>query len=83
MLQRYFYPNGAQMRGRRGLIQDVVKDEGVNRSRRRHVGGTNAIYCEISFTASTATAQRYDVLCWQLIQTYIIDTTCTDKDDLV
>lgn len=53
------------MRGRRGLVQDVVKDEGVNRSRRRHVGGIDAIYCEISFTAPTATAQRCDVLCWQ------------------
>lgn len=35
----------------------MVKDEDVNRSRQRQVGGTDAIYCEISFTALTTTAQ--------------------------
>lgn len=35
----------------------MVKDEDENRSRQRQVGGTDAIYCEISFTALPTKAQ--------------------------
>lgn len=71
------------MRGEKGLVQDVVKDEEVNRSRQRQVGDNDAIYCEISFKAPTTRAQWCDMLCWKLTRTYLIDIMWIDKCSLV
>lgn len=61
------------------MIQDVVRDDGANRSQGEGMSGVLVQFTEISFTAPFAAAERCDILCLQWTLTYMTDTTCTDK----